>query len=91
MRPSRSDPPRPCSNSATLDITAASAACRKNAAPARSPRAATRDDGRPRRSALLKSRQPLYGGRNACDINREHVHNVFLVRVEKYRKAMGEV
>ncbi len=36
----------------------------------------------------LKSRQPIYGGRSACDINREHVHNVFLVRAEKYRKAM---
>lgn len=35
----------------------------------------------------LKSRQPLYGGRSACDINREHVHNVFLVRRAKYVKA----
>lgn len=32
----------------------------------------------------MKSRQPLYGGRSACDINREHVHNVFLVRRAKY-------
>jgi hypothetical protein len=32
----------------------------------------------------LKSRQPLYGGRSACDINREHVRNVMLVRVKKY-------
>ena len=32
----------------------------------------------------LKSRQPLYGNRSACDINREHVHNVFLVRRAKY-------
>lgn len=32
----------------------------------------------------LKSRQPLYGGRSACDINREHVHNVLLVRWHKY-------
>lgn len=39
----------------------------------------------------LKSRQPLYGGRNACDINREHVHNVFRVRAEKYRLAMGRI
>lgn len=39
----------------------------------------------------LKSRQPLYGGRNACDINREHVHNVFLVRAAKYRPAWGEI
>ncbi|MFA6015907.1 MAG: hypothetical protein WC742_12655 [Gallionellaceae bacterium] len=39
----------------------------------------------------LKSRQPLYGGRNACDINREHVRNVFLVRADKYRKAWAGV
>lgn len=32
----------------------------------------------------LKSRQPLYGGRSACDINREHVRGVFLVRRAKY-------
>jgi hypothetical protein len=32
----------------------------------------------------LKSRQPLYGGRSACDINREHVRNVLLVRRAKY-------
>jgi hypothetical protein len=32
----------------------------------------------------VKSRQPLYGGRSACDINREHVRNVLLVRREKY-------
>lgn len=37
----------------------------------------------------LKSRQPLYGGRSACDINREHVHNVFLVRRAKYVGAMS--
>lgn len=37
----------------------------------------------------LKSRQPLYGGRSACDINREHVHNVFLVRRAKYVGAMA--
>ena len=37
----------------------------------------------------LKSRQPLYGGRNACDINREHVKNTLLVRPQKYRQAMG--
>ncbi len=36
-------------------------------------------------SHCLKSRQPLYGGRNACDINREHVHNALLVRPAKYR------
>lgn len=33
----------------------------------------------------LKSRAPLYGGRSACDINREHVRNIFLIRVNKYR------
>lgn len=32
----------------------------------------------------LKSRQPLYGGRSACDINREHVTNVFDHRQFKY-------
>jgi len=37
----------------------------------------------------LKSRQPLYGGRSACDINREHVHAVFLIRRAKYIAAMG--
>lgn len=37
----------------------------------------------------LKSRQPLYGGRNACDINREHVRNVFLVRRVKYAGVMS--
>lgn len=33
----------------------------------------------------LKSRQPLYGGRSACDINRHHVHDVLRVRAPKYR------
>lgn len=37
----------------------------------------------------LKSRQPLYGGRSACDINREHVRNVFQVRRAKYVPAMN--
>lgn len=37
----------------------------------------------------LKSRQPLYGGRSACDINRSHVHDVFLLRRAKYVAAMG--
>ena len=32
----------------------------------------------------LKSRQPLYGGRSACDINRHHVHDVLNVRAPKY-------
>jgi hypothetical protein len=36
----------------------------------------------------LKSRQPLYGGRSACDINREHVRNVLLVRPTKYVDGM---
>ena len=37
----------------------------------------------------LKSRQPLYGNRSACDINREHVRNVFLVRRAKYVGVMS--
>lgn len=37
----------------------------------------------------LKSRQALYGGRSACDINREHVHSVMLVRSAKYTKLMA--
>ena len=36
----------------------------------------------------LKSRQPLYGGRSACDINREHVRNVMLIRPAKYSGAI---
>lgn len=36
----------------------------------------------------LKSRQPLYGGRSACDINREHVRNVMLVRPAKYEGVL---
>ena len=36
----------------------------------------------------LKSRQPIYGNRSACDINREHVRNVLLVRRTKYVGAM---
>lgn len=39
----------------------------------------------------LKSRQPLYAGRSACDINREHVHNVFKVRRAKYVAAMARI
>lgn len=35
----------------------------------------------------LKSRAALYGGRSACDINREHVRNVFQVRPAKYVAA----
>lgn len=37
----------------------------------------------------LKSRQPLYAGRSACDINREHPRNVFKVRRAKYVQAMN--
>ncbi|MFC5498124.1 hypothetical protein ACFPOE_11310 [Caenimonas terrae] len=33
----------------------------------------------------LKSREALYGGRSACDINRHHVVDVVLVRTPKYR------
>lgn len=33
----------------------------------------------------LKSRQPLYGGRSACDINRHHVYDVVVTRAPKYR------
>lgn len=32
-----------------------------------------------------KSKVPIYGNRNACDINREHVHNVFQLRSDKYK------
>lgn len=35
----------------------------------------------------LKSRAALYGGRSACDINREHVRNVMKVRPAKYITA----
>jgi len=35
----------------------------------------------------LKSRQPLYGARSACDINREHVRSVMQVRAAKYITA----
>jgi hypothetical protein len=38
----------------------------------------------------MKSRQPLYGGRSACDINREHVRNVLQVRRSKYVAAMNQ-
>lgn len=33
----------------------------------------------------LKSRQPLYSGRSACDINRNHVFDVLVTRAPKYR------
>lgn len=35
-----------------------------------------------------KSKKPLYGNRNACDINREHVRNIFDVRMYKYKLYM---
>lgn len=38
----------------------------------------------------LKSKQPIYGDRSACDINREHVTNVFKVRPAKYETYMNE-
>jgi hypothetical protein len=36
----------------------------------------------------LKSRKPLYGNRNACDINRHHVKEVLKVRMHKYTKEL---
>jgi len=33
-----------------------------------------------------KSKRNLYGNRNACDINREHVYNVLRLRMNKYTK-----
>ncbi len=36
-----------------------------------------------------KSRAALYGRRSACDINREHVVNVFRVRSAKYARFFG--
>ena len=39
----------------------------------------------------LKSRRILYGNRSACDINREHVYNVFYVRKKKYIPYMNEI
>jgi hypothetical protein len=35
----------------------------------------------------LKSRAVLYGKRSACDINRDHVRDVFETRLPKYEKA----
>lgn len=34
----------------------------------------------------LKSTKPLYGNRSACDINRHHVYDVYIVRMPKYQK-----
>lgn len=36
----------------------------------------------------LKSRQPLYGGRSACDINRHHVRDVMFHRAPKYAQLI---
>ncbi len=36
----------------------------------------------------LKSKDPLYGGRSACDINRHHVEDVFHRRAPKYSPYM---
>ena len=38
----------------------------------------------------LKSRQPLYAGRSACDINRHHVHDVIDNRAPKYAALIGD-
>lgn len=38
-----------------------------------------------------KSRAALYGKRSACDINREHVRNVILIRSAKYQPLMKGV
>lgn len=35
--------------------------------------------------ACTKSREPLYGNRSACDINRHHVHDVLNARMPKYK------
>jgi membrane-bound lytic murein transglycosylase MltF len=35
-----------------------------------------------------KSKKILYGNRNACDINRHHVHDVFNNRSNKYKIFM---
>lgn len=36
-------------------------------------------------TTCLKSKKALYGTRSACDINREHVKNIFYLRMEKYK------
>lgn len=36
-------------------------------------------------SICVKSLKPLYGGKNACDINTEHVFNVRYLRMNKYK------
>ena len=37
----------------------------------------------------LKSKKPLYGNRNACDINREHVALIFRDRMAKYQQYLS--
>lgn len=39
-------------------------------------------------ATCTKSQTAIYGKRSACDINREHVHAVMLVRSAKYRALM---
>lgn len=39
-------------------------------------------------ATCTKSQTAIYGKRSACDINREHVRNVMLVRSAKYRQLM---
>lgn len=41
-------------------------------------------------TTCLKSKRPIYGKRSACDINREHVSNVFKLRMNKYKKFYKE-
>ncbi len=33
--------------------------------------------------------KPIYGNRTPCDINRTHVYNVLLLRMDKYRPLLG--
>jgi hypothetical protein len=40
-------------------------------------------------ATCTKSKRAIYGSRNACDINREHVHMVMLVRSNKYKPFWG--
>lgn len=37
-------------------------------------------------TTCVKGTKPLYGNRSACMINREHVHNVFKLRMTKYKQ-----
>lgn len=39
----------------------------------------------------MKSKTILYGNRSACDINRHHVYEVFLVRANKYKTAWARI